>query len=132
MTGSANEETGGVMRQALRTTRSRRALRAHHPPPQSGSGIRFAIAAAVFVAGCAPAFATDAPPGAASCSGCHAPSAALGTPVPPLNGRSAGEIVAQMEAFRRGKTQSTVMDRLAKGFSEAEIQAIAAWYAAQR
>jgi sulfide dehydrogenase cytochrome subunit len=92
----------------------------------------FAVAAAAFVAWCAPALASDAPPGASSCAGCHAPSAAVGTPVPPLNGRSAAEIVAQMEAFRSGKTQSTVMDRLAKGFSEAEIQAIAAWYAGQK
>jgi cytochrome subunit of sulfide dehydrogenase len=92
----------------------------------------FAVAAAAFVAWCAPALASDAPPGASSCSGCHAPNAAVGTPVPPLDGRNAAEIVAQMEAFRSGKTQSTVMDRLAKGFSEAEIQAIAAWYAGQK
>jgi cytochrome subunit of sulfide dehydrogenase len=96
------------------------------------STTRFVIAAAAVIACCAPGLASEAPPGASSCSGCHAPSAAAGTPVPPLNGRNAAEIVAQMEAFRSGKTQSTVMDRLAKGFSEAEIQAIAAWHAAQK
>jgi len=111
--------------------RSRAARAASRKDVRGMSTTRFAIATAVFVA-CVPALASDAPPGASSCSGCHAPNAAVGTPVPPLDGRNAAEIVAQMEAFRSGKTQSTVMDRLAKGFSEAEIQAIAAWYAAQR
>src|SRR5262245_6991346 len=71
---------------------------------RSMSTTRFAIAAAAFVVWCAPAWASDAPPGASSCSGCHAPSAAVGTPVPPLNGRAAADIVAQLEAFRSGKT----------------------------
>jgi cytochrome c553 len=37
-----------------------------------------------------------------------------------------------MRAFRSGQAPSTVMDRIAKGFSDAEIEAIAAWYATQR
>jgi sulfide dehydrogenase cytochrome subunit len=37
-----------------------------------------------------------------------------------------------MQAFRSGERPATVMDQIAKGFSEAEIQAIAAWYAAQK
>jgi cytochrome c553 len=37
-----------------------------------------------------------------------------------------------MQAFRSGQTPATVMDRIAKGFTVEEIQAIAAWYAAQR
>jgi cytochrome subunit of sulfide dehydrogenase len=42
------------------------------------------------------------------------------------------DIVAAMEAFRAGQRPATVMDRLAKGFSQPEIAAIAAWYAAQK
>jgi cytochrome c553 len=37
-----------------------------------------------------------------------------------------------MKAFRNGGRPATVMDRIAKGFSDDEIAAIAAWYAAQR
>jgi cytochrome c553 len=37
-----------------------------------------------------------------------------------------------MQAFRDGKRPATVMDRIAKGFSDAEIAAIAAWYAEQK
>jgi cytochrome subunit of sulfide dehydrogenase len=71
------------------------------------------------------------PPGASSCSGCHPASASADTKVPPIRGRDPAEIVAAMEAFRSGQRPSTVMGRIAKGFSDDEIQAIAAWLAAQ-
>ena len=75
----------------------------------------------------------EPPPGASSCSGCHARRRArVDTPVPPLVGRSAADIVAQMQAFKTGQKPSTVMDRIAKGFTDAEIQAIADWYAQQK
>lgn len=70
------------------------------------------------------------PSGAAACSGCHAPEG-LG-PVPSLHGRPAGEIVAAMADFRAGTREATVMDRIAKGFSDEEISAIAHWYETQR
>jgi cytochrome c553 len=72
-----------------------------------------------------------APPGAASCSGCHSPAAAEGVVVAPLAGRPAGDTVEAMREFRDGKREATVMGRLAKGFSDDEIQALAAWFAAQ-
>jgi sulfide dehydrogenase cytochrome subunit len=75
--------------------------------------------------------AAEPPAGASSCSGCHPPSAAAATAVPPLRGRPAGDIVAAMLAFRSGERPSTVMGRIAKGFSDDEIRAIAAWLAAQ-
>jgi cytochrome subunit of sulfide dehydrogenase len=76
--------------------------------------------------------ASLAPPGVAACSNCHPKAGSSETALRPLNGRSAGDIRASMIAFRNGKRQATVMGRIAKGFSEAEINAIAAWYAAQR
>jgi sulfide dehydrogenase cytochrome subunit len=72
------------------------------------------------------------PPGASSCSGCHAASAAVQTPVPPLTGLPAAHTVMAMQAFRDGTRPATVMDRIAKGFSDAETAAIAAWYAGQK
>jgi len=74
-----------------------------------------------------PAFA-DAPPGATACTGCHGP-AALGTAIPSLEGHAAADIVVQMQAFLTGQRESTVMDRIAKGFSEEETRAIAEWLA---
>jgi len=92
------------------------------------------LAVAVVVASIAPAFAAspEPPAGASSCSGCHAANAAANTPVPRLAGRNAAEIVTQMQAFRSGAQPSTVMDRIAKGYSDAEIAAIATWYAQQK
>jgi len=52
--------------------------------------------------------------------------------VPRLVGRNPAEIVTAMEAFRSGQKPATVMDRIAKGFPEAEIRAIADWFGAQR
>ena len=72
------------------------------------------------------------PPGASSCSGCHAASKSVDTPVPRLVGRSAAEIEAAMLAFRTGQKPASVMDRIAKGFSDDEIKAIATWYGAQK
>ena len=76
--------------------------------------------------------AAEPPPGATSCSGCHPPTASAETKVPPIRGRNPAEIVAAMEAFRSGERPSTVMGRIAKGFSDDEIRAIAVWLAAQR
>ena len=77
-------------------------------------------------------FAREAPAGAASCSGCHASSTRVETPVPPLNGRPAADIASQMIAFKAGQRPGTIMDRIAKGFSDDEIRAIAAWYESQK
>ena len=79
------------------------------------------------------ATAADLPPmGASSCSGCHAVSASVQTPVPRLAGRPAADIVTAMQQFRTGQRPATVMGRIAKGFSDDEAAAIAAWYAGQR
>jgi cytochrome subunit of sulfide dehydrogenase len=91
--------------------------------------MRFLVLAAMLLVPAAVARA-EPPPGASSCSGCHAPRPEVVTAVPRLNGRSAAELASQMQAFKSGQRPSTVMGRIAKGFSEAEAQAIAEWYAA--
>ena len=76
--------------------------------------------------------ASAPPPGAASCSGCHSAGVAAGSSVSRLHGRDAGEIVIAMAGFRDGSLPATVMSRIAKGFSDDELRAIAAWLAAQK
>ena len=78
-----------------------------------------------------PAIAAEPPAGASSCSGCHAASTKVDAPVPRILGRQPAEIIAAMQAFRSGERPSTVMGRIANGFSEDEIRAIAVWLAAQ-
>ena len=90
--------------------------------------MRTSVAAiALSLALAAPAAAQSAAPaGASSCSGCH--DAKIASPsVPPLKGRPAAEIVTAMEAFRTGSREATVMTRIAKGFTDDETRAIAAW-----
>jgi cytochrome c553 len=78
------------------------------------------------------AVAGEAPVGAVACLGCHAGSARVVTPVPRIIGMDRAAIVKAMQDFRSGQRTGTVMDRIAKGFTDEEVQAIAAWYAAQR
>ena len=59
-------------------------------------------------------------------------AAAAETPFTRLIGRNAADIVTAMQEFRSGQRPGTVMDRIAKGFTDDEIKAIAAWYAAQK
>jgi cytochrome c553 len=89
----------------------------------------FAVAMILALTGIA--YAADAPPGATSCTGCH-PATKADTPVPSLKGRAAAQTVAAMAEFKTGKRPSTVMDRIAKGFTDDETKAIAAWFAAQK
>ena len=76
--------------------------------------------------------ASEPPPGAAACSGCHAAGAVGGTSVSRLYGRDAGELMTALAGFRDGSVPATVMTRIAKGFSDDELRAIAAWLAAQK
>jgi cytochrome c553 len=92
-------------------------------------GTRVIAAALALIAASPSAGAAMPPPLAAGCEGCHGG----GDPrLPKLAGRSTADIVAAMTAFRNGGRPATIMDRIAKGFSDDEIAAIAAWYAAQR
>jgi cytochrome c553 len=71
------------------------------------------------------------PAGASSCSGCHSTSR-FGAAIPPLAGQPADEIAAAMRDFASGKRTATVMDHIARGFSDEETRAIATWLSQQR
>jgi cytochrome subunit of sulfide dehydrogenase len=95
-----------------------------------------ALAAAIGLASIAAAVTAstvfgEPPAGAAACSGCHPASARVVSPVVRLAGLERDAIVRAMQEFRSGQRAGTVMDRIAKGFTDDEIQALAAWFAAQ-
>ena len=96
------------------------------------NALRLAIAVAMAVAWSPPLLAASAPPpGAASCSGCHSVGATASV-IPRLYGRDASDIATAMAGFRDGSRPATVMNRIAKGFTDDELRAIAAWLAAQK
>jgi cytochrome c553 len=81
----------------------------------------------------APAFAQDARGLAATCSSCHGTDGHSATKeVPGLAGLPKQHIASQMKAFKDGTRPATVMHQLAKGYSEQQIDAIAAYFAAQK
>ena len=98
--------------------------------------MRTAVAAAIGLASIAAALGASAsaepPAGAASCSGCHPTSSRVTSSVPRLLGIDRAAIVRAMQEFRSVQRAATVMDRIAQGFTDEEVQAIAAWYASQR
>ena len=71
---------------------------------------------------------------AANCAACHGTggSPAAGSPVGILAGRKSEEMVQAMAQFKAGSRPATVMHQIAKGYSDAEIAAIAAYFARQR
>jgi sulfide dehydrogenase cytochrome subunit len=94
--------------------------------------LRLAVAVAMAVAWYQPLLAAaDPPPGATSCSGCHSLGATASV-IPRLYGRDAGDIATAIAGFRDGSRPATVMNRIAKGFTDDEWRAIAAWLAAQK
>jgi cytochrome c553 len=74
--------------------------------------------------------AGEAPPGAAACAGCHGMAARPGGAIPPVQGLPPEAILAALRDFRGGARPATVMNRIARGFTDDELQAIAAWVAA--
>ena len=70
---------------------------------------------------------------AAACAICHGTDGkAVTKDVIPLAGLPREHIASQMRAFRDGQRPATVMHQIAKGYSDAQIDAIAAWFAAQK
>ena len=69
---------------------------------------------------------------AATCAACHGTDGRSRGGIPSLAGRDKLEIVRQMRDFRDGRRPSTIMQQLARGYSDAEVEAAAAYFAAQR
>ena len=69
---------------------------------------------------------------AATCANCHGTQgrAIDGSAVPGLAGQPAAYLAEQLKAFRRGEKPATVMHQLSKGYSEAQIDTLAAYFAA--
>jgi cytochrome c553 len=70
---------------------------------------------------------------AATCANCHGTDghALPGAAVPGLAGRPRDELLQQLLAFRNGSRPATIMQQIAKGFSENQLQQLATYFAAQ-
>jgi cytochrome c553 len=77
---------------------------------------------------CATAAGSDGRALAATCASCHQPGQR--TP-PPLEGIAREELRAKLRGFRDGTRSGTLMPQLAKGYTEAQLDAVAAYFAAR-
>lgn len=59
------------------------------------------------------------------CLVCHAPGQSEPDAIPGLDGLSAEQIKSAMLDFKQGKRSATIMDRIARGYSDEQIDAIA-------
>lgn len=98
--------------------------------------MRAAAIALVFAAGLVAAggaSSEEAPNGAElalSCAACHGTNGQSPGSIPSIHGKSAAYIEDALNGFKAGSRPATVMNRLAKGYSAAEIKALAAHFAA--
>lgn len=74
--------------------------------------------------------ALSAPPKAAACASCHAqgPLRATAPMNPVLVGQHAIYLSTQLQAFRDGRRKHPIMQAMAAGLSDDEIDALAAYY----
>ena len=94
---------------------------------------RFGLALALIFAGIGSAQAEpDAAMLAGSCANCHGPDGAGAGLIPALRGRPEGELLAQLRAFRSGALPATIMGRLTKGYSDAQLALLAQYFSARR
>jgi len=93
--------------------------------------LRLLAAAMVLTAGLSPVFAADPPTGeqlSNGCTACHGIEGRGGSAIPALAGKPADDLVAQLHAFRDQKGDATIMNRIARGFTDDEIQALATYF----
>jgi cytochrome c553 len=69
---------------------------------------------------------------AATCTSCHGANGISGGGIPSLAGQPSQALIAALQAFRAGTRPATVMQQLAKGYTDSQIEAVAAYFAAQQ
>ena len=69
---------------------------------------------------------------AGTCVNCHGPAGRSVGAIPSLRNHTADDLLQRMRAFRAGQApDATVMSRLMKGYDDAQIEALAQWFAAK-
>jgi len=66
------------------------------------------------------------------CFNCHGDGSPKGNGIPAISSYDAAGLAAALKAFRSGERHSTVMQRLALGYSDDDIEALSAWLAGQQ
>ena len=69
---------------------------------------------------------------AATCANCHGTNGNARGEMKPLAGLPAALIVAAITDYKNGNRPATVMHQISKGYTDEQVQLIAAYFAAQK
>ena len=69
---------------------------------------------------------------AATCANCHGTNGNARGEMKPLAGLPAALIVAAINDYKSGNRPATVMHQISKGYTDEQVQLIAAYFAAQK
>lgn len=69
---------------------------------------------------------------AAGCANCHGTNGIAEKGMPPLAGKNKADMTEKLLAYKSGEAQSTIMQQLAKGYSDEQLAAIVGWFAQQK
>lgn len=91
-----------------------------------------ALTAVVLSASGVCAMAQDARYLAGNCANCHGTNGKAEQGMPTLAGMSAAALSAAMTEFKAGTRKGTIMPQIAKGYSDEQISALAAYFSQQK
>ncbi len=66
------------------------------------------------------------------CGGCHGTDGASPGPIPAINSMPGSSIASAMKDFKSGKRKGTVMGRIARGYTDEEIDLMAKHFGATK
>lgn len=66
-----------------------------------------------------------------TCMGCHGVNGKSPGSIPSIAGQSAAQMTSKLMAYREGKITGTIMNRIAKGYTPAEILSVSEFFAQQ-
>jgi len=71
---------------------------------------------------------------AATCANCHGTDghAVAGAGMPALAGQPKESIIQRFREFRAGTRPATVMHQIAKGYTDTQLELVAAWFATRK
>lgn len=68
---------------------------------------------------------------AASCAACHGTNGVSAGDIPSLAGKDRDKLVTALKEFKAGTKTATVMHQHAKGYSDEQLEKLAAWFASR-
>lgn len=69
---------------------------------------------------------------AASCAACHGTNGVSNSAIPSIAGQDKTVLLQKLLAYKKGELPATVMDQHAKGYTDAQLERLAAHFAAQK